>query len=85
LNFLLIFCAGTIALNAFVAAGKVNQRSADAVRRFINGGGLRASRTLTVGKPKQEMISIMKERTRERLLYYLGCSAMRTVTDNFGS
>jgi hypothetical protein len=33
-----------------------------------------ASRTLMVEKPKQEMINIMKERTRERLLYYLGCS-----------
>jgi hypothetical protein len=43
---------------------------------------IRASRTLMVEKPKQEMIGIMKERTRERLLYYLGCSTVRNVTDN---
>jgi hypothetical protein len=35
---------------------------------------IRASRTLMIEKPKQEMISVMKERTCERLLYYLGCS-----------
>jgi len=34
---------------------------------------IRASRTLMVEKPKQEIINLMKERTRERLLYYLGC------------
>jgi hypothetical protein len=147
---------------AFVAAGKVKQRNADAVRRFIDGRGLlvnrylsdseflaginvahwvwncyrsdndqnsgifgfaylagarvivrgdsyvarvaldlqfptvqvrygdvkralekiRASRTLMIEKPKPEMISIMKERTRERLLYYLGCLTARTVADS---
>jgi hypothetical protein len=43
---------------------------------------IRASRTLMVEKPKQETIGIMRERTRERLLYYLGCSTVRNVTGN---
>jgi hypothetical protein len=33
---------------------------------------IRASCILRVERPKDEMISMMKERTRERLLYYLG-------------
>jgi hypothetical protein len=49
------------------------------VRRALEA--IRASRTLMVEKPKQEMISIMKERTCERLLYYLGCSRVnRDIT-----
>jgi hypothetical protein len=35
---------------------------------------IRASRTLLVEKPRQEMIRAMKERAGERLLYYLGCA-----------
>lgn len=35
---------------------------------------IRASRTLTIEKPKHEMLSMMKEKTGERLLHYLGCS-----------
>jgi len=34
-----------------------------------------ASRTLLVRKPNRETIDRMKERTRERLLYYLGCNS----------
>jgi hypothetical protein len=34
---------------------------------------IRVSRTLPIERPKQEMISMMRERTRERLLHYLGC------------
>ena len=33
---------------------------------------IRASRTLPIEEPSREMISMMRERTRERLLYYLG-------------
>jgi hypothetical protein len=36
---------------------------------------IRASRMLKIVKPKGEIISMMKEQTRERLFHYLGCGS----------
>jgi hypothetical protein len=51
----------------------VQIRYSDVVRGLE---AIRASRTLIVEKPKQAIVSFMKERTRQHLRYHLGCSSV---------